>query len=320
MRWIVGASSLAAVIIAAACGAQVTPAPPPVTATPTERVQIFYARADEAPLAVTADIKAGLSIDGRLQARFAALAAAPWSGPGLSFNVLRDAAQLGAVSVQGDLAILDFTVHEGQWRLTDSRSLRAFLEQTVYTATDEKSIYKVKLTQNGGEDARIGTASAVVTYSSPLTREMVTPFARTDHSVAYFAREPGLPIAVSLEGAGSGSTPEERIRSRLVALEKGPARLEGDAFNVVSSMRARLRSVTIDGDLVTIDYDAPNDDWGINGSVALRALVQQLVFTASEEPGIVRVMITQNGEAGAIIGGEGLVIDRPQSRRELLGE
>jgi hypothetical protein len=46
----------------------------------------------------------------------------------------------------------------------------------------------------------------------------------------------------------------------------------------------------------------------------------QLVFTASEQPGIVRVMITQNGEAGAIIGGESLVIDHPQTRRQLLGE
>jgi hypothetical protein len=31
-------------------------------------------------------------------------------------------------------------------------------------------------------------------------------------------------------------------------------------------------------------------------------------------------MITQNGEAGALIGGEGLVVDRPQTRRALLGK
>jgi len=44
------------------------------------------------------------------------------------------------------------------------------------------------------------------------------------------------------------------------------------------------------------------------------------VFTASEEPGIVRVLITQNGGLQAIIGGEGLVVDRPQTRRGLLGD
>jgi len=83
-------------------------------------------------------------------------------------------------------------------------------------------------------------------------------------------------------------------------------------------MRARLQSVTISGDLVTIDYRAPDDDCGVNGSASLRALVQQVVFTASEEPGIVRVLITQNGGLRAVIGGEGLIVDRPQTRRGLL--
>jgi hypothetical protein len=233
--------------------------------------------------------------------------------------VLHDAARVGAVSVQGDLVLLDFAVTEDGWGLSDRTELRAFLEQVVFSATDEKSTYRVKLTQNGGDDAAIETNSAIVTYRSPLTREIVAPYARPDHTVAYFARDQDLPVAVFLEGAGVGTSPEERIRSRLVALENGPARIEPDAFNVVARMRARLSSVTIAGDLVTIDYRAPDGDWGIDGSASLRALVQQLVFTASEEPGIVRVMITQNGEAGALIGGEGLVIDRPQTRRGLLG-
>jgi spore germination protein GerM len=269
---------------------------------------------------VPLEIKAGLSVDQRVQTRFAALAAASRFGPGSSFNVLRDVARVGAVAVRGDIANLDFNVDEDGWGVPDSAALRAFLEQVVYTATDEKSIYTVKLTQNGGEDAEIATDSAIVTHSSPLTREIVTPSARTDHSVAYFARDFGLPVAVFLDGAGIGASPEERIRSRLVALENGPVRIDPDAYNVVATMRARLRSVTIAGDLVTIDYLVPGGDWGVAGSASLRALVQQLVFTASEEPGIVRVMITQNGEAGALIGGEGLVIDRPQTRRGLLGE
>jgi hypothetical protein len=320
MRTFLAGAALTAIVVAAACGATVAPSPSPSAGTPTERVQIFYARADEPPLAVPLDIKAGLTIDQRMRARFDELATRAWSGPGLSFNVLRDAARLSAVSVSGDLALLDFYVNDGGWGLGDRIELRAFLEQVVYTATDEKSIYKVKLTQNGGDDAEIATNAAIVTYRSPLTREIVTPSARPDHSVAYFARDQGLPVAMFLEGAGIGNSPEERITSRLVALENAPARLDQDAFNVVATMRARLRSVTIDGDLVTIDYHVPDEDWGVDGSTSLRALVQQLVFTASEEPGIVRVMITQNGEAGAIIGGEGLVIDHPQTRRDLLDD
>lgn len=320
MRWILAASGLAAIIVAGACGTTVTPSPPPATATPTEHVQIFYARPDESPLALPLDIKAGMTIDQRVQARFTALTAAPLFGPGVSFNLLPDAARLGSVAVQGDLAVLDFNANEGEWGLNDKVALRAFIEQVVYTATDEKTVHRVRLMQNGGEDAVIPTVSAIITYPSPLTREIVTPFARQDHTVAYFARDLGPPVAMFLEGAGIGASPEERISSRLVALENGPALIEPDAFNVVATMRARLRSVTIAGDLVTIDYHVPDDDWGVNGSASLLALVQQLVFTASEEPGIVRVLITHNGGAGAIIGGEGLIIDRPQTRRELLGE
>ena len=222
MRWMLAATSLATMMVAGACGTTVTPSPSPTTATPTDRVQTFYARADEPPLPVPLEIKAGMTIDQRVQARFTWLAAASWFGPGSSFNVLRETARVGAVAIQGNLANLDFTVSEDGWGVHDSATLRAFLEQVVYTATDEKSISRVKLTQNGGEDAQIATSSAIVTYSSPLTREIVTPFARQDHTVAYFARDLDLPVAVFLPGAGIGATPEERIRSRLVAPTSSP--------------------------------------------------------------------------------------------------
>ncbi len=315
------ATAGAVAIALAACGGAVIPTPTPTASSsaPVDRVQIYYARSDEVPLAVALDLAPGMPVEQRVYARFAALAAAPWLGPGLSFNVLNDAARVSAVSVDHDLAVLDFTVTEDEWGLYDGSALRAFLEQVVFTATDERSIYKVRLTQNGGQDAVIATHTAIVSYGTPLTRELVAPNARPDHSVAYFARDQDAPLAVFLEGAGLGATAEDRIRSRLVALENGPTRAGADAFNVVATMNARLRSVTIAGDLVTIDYRVPGDDWGINGSVVLRALVEQLVFTASEEPGIVRVLITQNGERGAVIGGEGLTIDRPQTRRGLLG-
>jgi len=233
--------------------------------------------------------------------------------------VLRQSAQVTTVSVTGPIATTDFAVPDGDWGLPARTTLRAFMQQLVFTATDEKSVSEVRLTQNGGHDAVIQSAGAIVTYTAPLTRESVAPYLRPDHTVAYYARDEGGPVAVFLEGAGRGATPEARVTSRLVALESGPAQ-SGDAFNVVASMKARLQSVAISGDLVTIDYRVPADDWGVNGSASLRALVQQLVFTASEEPGTVRVLITQNGGLEAVIGGEGLVVDRPQTRRGLLGD
>jgi len=304
-----------------ACGGAVPFASPTPTSSPaTQRVQIFYARADESPVPVALEIAAGLTVDQRIKARLIALSTAPWLGPEGSFNVLRQSAQVSTVSVAGPIATTDFAVPDGDWGLPARTTLRAFMQQLVFTATDEKSVSEVRLTQNGGQDAVIVSAGAIVTYQAPMTRESVAPYARPDHTVAYYARDEGAPVAVFLEGAGLGATAEQRVTSRLVALESGPAQTGADAFNVVASMKARLRSVAISGDLVTIDYSVPQDDWGVNGSVSLRALVQQLVFTASEEPGIVRVLITQNGGLQAIIGGEGLVVDRPQTRRGLLGD
>lgn len=305
----------------AACGDATpitTTTPPPTQAT--QRVQIFYARADEAPVALALEIPAGMNVDKRIHARLTALSTAPWLGPQGSFNVLRDAARIASVSVTGAVAALDFAVPEGDWGLPGRTALRAFMEQVVFSATDEKSVSEVRLTQDGGQDAVIATADAIISYRTTLTREMVSPYARQDHTVAYYARDQGGPVAMFLPGAGIGMTPEERITSRLVALENGPTRSGSDAFNVVASLNAHLQQVTVAGDLVTIDYRVPGDDWGVNGSASLRALVQQLVFTASEEPGIVRVLITQNGGHQALIGGEGLIVDHPQTRHGLLGD
>jgi hypothetical protein len=265
----IAAVALAALLLGT-CGGAVVPTPTPTASSsaPVDHVRIYYARSDQEPLAVALDLAAGMPVEQRVHARFAALAAAPWLGPGLSFNVLNDSARVSAVSVDRDLAVLDFAVVEGEWGLHDRTALRAFLEQVVFTATDEKSVYKVRLTQNGGQDAVIATDTAIVTYRAPLTRELVTPNARPDRSVAYFARDLDAPVAVFLEGAGVGATPEERIWSRLVALENAPSRAGAEAFNVVASMKARLRSVSITGDLVTIDYRVPGDDWGVNGSAS----------------------------------------------------
>jgi hypothetical protein len=51
----------------------------------------------------------------------------------------------------------------------------------------------------------------------------------------------------------------------------------------------------------------------------VRALLQQIVYTAAEEPGLRRVLVTQNGGQRAVIGGEGLVVDRPVTREDVSG-
>lgn len=132
-----------------------------------------------------------------------------------------------------------------------------------------------------------------------------------------FARDLATPLQVSLPGPVPATSVSARVQQRMELLAAGPRSADGGAFNVLPGMKARLAAVTVSGDLATLDYQVPGDDWGLNGSATLRAFVQQVVFTVTEEPGVTRALVTQNGGRQAIVGGEGLVISEPQSRAGL---
>ena len=124
------------------------------------------------------------------------------------------------------------------------------------------------------------------------------------------------PVAVHVDGAGSGASTEARIGSRLAALFSAAA--PAGSFNTTFGVKARPGVVRADADLATLDFVVPRGDWGIAGSAATRAFIQQIVYTATEEPGIRRALITENGQQ-AVIGGEGVVIDHPAAREDVAG-
>ena len=174
----------------------------------------------------------------------------------------------------------------------------------------------------GGAARPIETSSAAPTAAaSERPSPSPTPAppsvaAVIDHAVVYFARDRMPPIAAHVDGAGSGATPDARISSRLVTLfaAKAPA----GSFNVALSAKARPGTIRVDGDLVTLDFVVPRGDWGIAGSAATRSFIQQIVYTATEEVGIRRALITENGRQ-AVIGGEGVVIDHAVAREDVAG-
>jgi spore germination protein GerM len=299
-------------------GSVPTPTTTPTTApTPSPAVQygtVWLARDLMAPIpAMVPGAGIGNTIEDRVRSRLETLAHGDFVVPAGAANVVPLATvTLADVRVEGDLVTLDYTVH-GDWGLGGTALLRAYVQQIVYTATEERALSRVLITQDGGRMAIIGGEG--LTIDHPVRREDVAEQDR-DHGVVYFARDRLPPVMVFAEGAGLGATREERIRSRLEALAAGPTPAIAEAFNVVPSMKARLYRVIVDMDLVTIDYAVPEGDWGIDGAAMIEALVQQLVWTASEEPGIHHVLITQNLGGMAIIGGEGLVV-APGRQRQL---
>jgi hypothetical protein len=73
-------------------------------------------------------------------------------------------------------------------------------------------------------------------------------------------------------------------------------------------------NAAISGDLATVEFDL--SDWNVRGAAQSAALLQQLVYTITEEPGVRRVLITQRSKPALI---DQLVVDKPLSREDVFG-
>ena len=161
------------------------------------------------------------------------------------------------------------------------------------------------------------------------TPSSATPRTQVDHQVVYFARDGLPPIGLHFSGGGGGSTPEQRIQGLLTVLARNTTLAKfashdpepPDAHNVfpTSSQIGVMSgaSVKIQGDLATVDFDVPGSDWKVRGAAQSLALLQELVYTATEEPGISRVLFTENGGKPTRI--DQIAIDKPLSREDVSG-
>jgi len=161
------------------------------------------------------------------------------------------------------------------------------------------------------------SASAVVATSAPIW--------------VYFVRD-GLPPVGTYVDSHSGSavlsSPEGRIGSRISALTNftsgslpagatNPGSLIAKPSPTAGTGRSSIGiSVSIQGDLAKVEFDL-SPGWSVRGSAQSLALLQQLVYTITEEPGIRRALITEKGKPNAVI--DQLVVDRPLSREDVSG-
>lgn len=143
----------------------------------------------------------------------------------------------------------------------------------------------------------------------------------------YFARDGLPPVGVdrSLElepGMSADRLPVEQHIGRLfAALGAKTTQVPAgaiDAFPRADPAGYHGQRVAVAGDLATIDFEIrrPNGDWGIRGTAQSQALLQQIVYTATEVPGIRRTRLLQNGSPLAI---DQLVIEKPLSREDVFG-
>lgn len=158
------------------------------------------------------------------------------------------------------------------------------------------------------------TASPDGTASPDSTR---TP---TEDLVVFVALDQLPPVAIKLPSPSTDDkSPEVLIRRRLVALASTDG-ISGGPINALSQIKTSsgsreiVSAVTIEGDLARVEFDI--SDWGARGAAMSQALLQQLVYTITEQPGIRRAMIAEKGKTEATI--DQLVIDKPLTREDVL--
>ncbi|TME68255.1 MAG: hypothetical protein E6I49_14495 [Chloroflexi bacterium] len=141
----------------------------------------------------------------------------------------------------------------------------------------------------------------------------------------YFPRDGLPPVGASVPGYPPNSSSREiAIDTRISALRRlGPGEIPAGTTNPLSSVAPAQAgtsrfgvSVRIEGDLATVEFDL-SSGWGVRGSAQSQALLQQLVYTITEEPGIRRALITEKGKPNAVI--DKLLVDKPLTREDVSG-
>lgn len=113
--------------------------------------------------------------------------------------------------------------------------------------------------------------------------------------------------ATDREVAGEGLAGHIRV------LVSGPTAVQrSQGVGTAIPAGTRVRSVRVARGTATIDLTRRYESGG--GSLSMQARLAQLVWTATALPGIERVVLELDGRRVEAIGGEGLLVDRPQTR------
>jgi hypothetical protein len=132
------------------------------------------------------------------------------------------------------------------------------------------------------------------------------PLARKARAVGYFADGEKV-VPVRLEAVASDPT---AVLEELVA---GPTQEARDAgYTSAIPAETRVNSVTTSSDTVTVDLSPEFGSGG--GSLSMQMRVAQIVFTLTRDPAVKKVVFKMDGEPIKALGGEGLILDKPQTR------
>ena len=154
------------------------------------------------------------------------------------------------------------------------------------------------------------STSASTTAASPIPSASAS--AQPQQQSVYVWRDELPPTVKLANGGDPRASIEARIAARLEALNNAVSGLPGTIL-LADPKQFYVRSVKIHGDTATIDYSAHFPPSGSAGDIAL---TQQIVYTATEEPTITRILVTENGKP--MTTGH-LLWNRPLTREDVSG-
>jgi spore germination protein GerM len=153
--------------------------------------------------------------------------------------------------------------------------------------------------------AGVGLLAAFLLYFSPAAEKAFTVkvyFFKEDQLVAV---ERSLPADKSL------------LREAIEQLLAGPTAAEKKQ-GIVSQLadKIKVRGLKIKGGVAIVNFSRELAS-GSAGAGRLRAMMQQIVYTATAISGVEKVWLWVEGEKEVVLGGEGLVLDQPLGRESL---
>ena len=163
------------------------------------------------------------------------------------------------------------------------------------------------------------TPSASVTPTpSPSVNTGPQPLA-LDHDVIYVGRIGLPPVSFHVPIGALARTREDRIAARVTSLRalRPDAAPPGTRNFLWNNTFQGGVNVTISGDLATVDLLLDNKPWSVPEIGAEAGIVQQLVYTATEEPGIRAVLFTHDRGQQMRVGE--FVFSQPLTRENVSG-
>ena len=137
------------------------------------------------------------------------------------------------------------------------------------------------------------TPTARAVAASPAPTPSPTP--TRGRAVVFVSAPSAAPFAVDDPKGIEGDSAGARVYYRLLHLWAFRGPVPPGYVPLASVVKARPYRVGLADDLVFVTFVVPAEGWGIDAS-QVKMLLQQIVFTATEEPGVDRVRLRQEGD------------------------